>query len=92
MTIQKNDESELNYDPANLLDTLIKTLNIKNEAALSRELEVAPPVICKVRRLKLVIGASLLIRMHESTNLSIKNLRSLMGDNRKKFTIINPQK
>ena len=92
MTTPKSEEPEVNYDPANLLNTLIKLLNIKNDAALSRELEIAPPVISKVRRFNLPIGASLLIRMHESSNLSIKELRSLMGDNRKKFTIIQPKK
>ena len=31
------------YDPNRLLDTLIQHLNLKNDAALSRALEVAPP-------------------------------------------------
>ena len=37
------------YDPNRLLDTLIRHLNLKNDAALSRALEVAPPVISKIR-------------------------------------------
>jgi hypothetical protein len=50
-------------------------------------LEVAPPVISKIRHRKLPIGASLLIRMHEVTELSIKDLRGLMGDRSVKFNI-----
>jgi hypothetical protein len=80
-------EEELNYDPDTLLDAIIKQLRLKNDAALSRALEVAPPVISKIRHRKLPIGASLLIRMHEVTELSIKDLRGLMGDRRAKFRI-----
>eukprot|EP01030_Chromulinospumella_sphaerica_P007478 gene7478-7311_t len=35
----------LQYNPNRLLDTLIENLRLKNDAALSRALEVAPPVI-----------------------------------------------
>lgn len=75
------------YDPNHLLDSLIERLALKNDAALSRSLEVAPPVISKIRHRKLPVGASLLIRMHEVSDLSIKELRSLMGDRREKFRI-----
>ncbi|MFZ6800520.1 hypothetical protein [Undibacterium sp. Di24W] len=76
---------EFQYDPNTLLDTLIKTLGIKNDAALSRALEVAPPVISKIRHKILPVGPSLLIRMHEESGISIKEIRSLMGDRRSKF-------
>ncbi len=75
------------YDANLLFDTLIANLGLKNDAALARALEVAPPVISKVRRAKLAIGASLLIRMHEVSGLSIRDLRFLMGDRRDKFLI-----
>ena len=79
------------YDPNNLLDSLIDTLRLRNDAALARVLEVAPPVISKIRHRKLPIGASILIRMHEVTELSIKDLRILMGDRRQKFRISTEQ-
>ncbi|WP_194723279.1 hypothetical protein [Noviherbaspirillum malthae] len=79
------------YDPNNLLDALIEKLNLKNDAALSRALEVAPPVISKIRHRRLPVGASLLIRMHEVSDLSIKDLRVLMGDRRDKFRISDKQ-
>lgn len=78
---------EVNYDPDTLLDAIIKLLHIKNDAALSRILEVAPPVISKIRHRRLPIGASLLIGMHEVSAVSIKDLRVLMGDHRPKFRI-----
>lgn len=79
------------YDPNNLLDTLIKRLQLKNDAALSRALEVAPPVISKIRHNRLPVGASLLIRMHEVSEISIRELRQLMGDRRAKFRISDKQ-
>lgn len=75
------------YDPNNLLDHLIKTLGLKNDAALSRALEVAPPVLSKIRHRRLPVGASLLIRMHEISDISIRELRDLMGDRRDKHRI-----
>lgn len=75
------------YDPNNLLDALIEKMGLKNDAALSRRLEVLPPVISKIRHRRLPVGASLLIRMHEETGLSIKDLRALMGDRREKQRI-----
>lgn len=79
------------YNPDNLLASIIGKLNLKNDAALSRALEVAPPVISKIRHRRLPVGASLLIRMHEVTDLSIAELRSLMGDRRTKFRISDKQ-
>jgi plasmid maintenance system antidote protein VapI len=78
-------KDQATYDPNSLLDTLISKLRLKNDAALCRALEVAPPVISKIRHKKLPIGASMLIRMHEVSDLSIRELRDLMGDRRQKY-------
>jgi hypothetical protein len=73
------------YDPNRLLDALLEKMKLKNDAALSRVLEVAPPVISKIRHRRLPVGASLLIRMHEVSDMSIRELRDLMGDRRTKY-------
>jgi hypothetical protein len=54
-------------------------------------LEVAPPVISKIRHHRLPVGASLLIRMHEVTGMSIRDLRDLMGDRRTKYRLSDAQ-
>src|SRR6476646_9563984 len=79
--------SQVTYNPDNLLDSLIERLNLKNDAALSRALEVAPPVISKIRHRRLPVGASMLIRMPEVSPMSVRELRDLMGDRREKFRI-----
>jgi hypothetical protein len=80
-------EPLLKYDPNRLLDHLIDVLDLKNDAALARVLEVAPPVISKIRHFRLAIGPSLLIRMHEVSDITISGLRVLMGDRRGKFRV-----
>lgn len=72
-------------DPGHLLDSVIAKLKLKNDAALAKVLEVAPPVISKIRHYALPIGATILISMHEETGWSIAELRALMNDRRKKF-------
>src|SRR5262245_54321151 len=83
--------SQSTYNPDNLLNALIERLNLKNDAALARALEVAPPVISKIRHRRLPVGASMLIRMHEVSNLEIRELRELMGDRRNKYRFSDSQ-
>lgn len=85
LTLPQTDK--FNYDPANLLDEVIKLKNLKNDAGLCRALGVAPPIISKVRNKQLPVGASLLVRLNELTDVSIRDLRRLMGDQRDKFHI-----
>jgi hypothetical protein len=75
------------YNPNHLLDTLLGKMHLKNDAALSRMLEVAPPVISKIRHHRLQVGASLLMRMHDITGISVRELRDLMGDRRAKYRL-----
>jgi hypothetical protein len=67
------------YDPDHLLDAVVERLNLKNDASLARRLNVAPPVISKIRHRHLVIGDSMLIKIHDATLLPINDLRQLMG-------------
>lgn len=86
-----NNEEMLEYDPNRFFDEIRSRMRLKNDAAISRLLEVNPPVISKIRHGKLPIGASLLIRAHEATGLSIADLRALMGDRRRRFRIGDAQ-
>ncbi|MFZ6646320.1 hypothetical protein ACO0LO_11420 [Undibacterium sp. TJN25] len=81
----------LGYDPNRLLDALIELLKLKNDAALARALEVAPPIISKIRHRTMPVGASMLIRMNEISGLDISQLRYIMGDRRGKFRISDKQ-
>jgi plasmid maintenance system antidote protein VapI len=91
VTTDHNLTTQDTYDPNHLLDVLIEKLNLKNDAALCRMLEVAPPVISKIRHRRLPVGASMLIRMHEVTDMSVRELRDLMGDRRMKYRLSDAQ-
>lgn len=67
------------YSPAKLLDTMHERLQLKNDAALARLLQLPPPVISKLRLRQASITAAILIRMHDITGWSISDMRSLMG-------------
>jgi hypothetical protein len=83
--------SQPGYNPDHLLDAMIEKLQLKNDAALSRALEVAPPVISKIRHRRLPVGASILIRMHEVSDLTVTELRELLGDRRTKYRLSSVQ-
>lgn len=61
-----------------LLDVVIATIGLKNDAALSRVLGVSPVVISKLRHGKLHIGPSMLIRIHEETGMSVRDMKSYL--------------
>lgn len=86
-TLQAVAAAPLKYDPNHFIDQLATRLQAKNDAALCRQLEISPPLISKIRHKRLPIGASLLIRAHEVTGLAIAELRTLMGDRRRKYRI-----
>ena len=84
-------ETQPGYDPDRLLDAMLEKLQLKNDAALCRALEVAPPVISKIRHRRLPVGASMLIRMHEVTDMSVAQLREILGDRRQKYRLSDVQ-
>lgn len=71
---------EPTFKPHKLLDTLISTLRLRNDAELCRQLEVPPPVVSKIRHRRLAVGATMLLRMHEESGISIKGLKDLLAE------------
>lgn len=68
------------YAPGKLLDAMIERGGLKNDAALSRAMNIQAPMISKVRNKKLPVSALFLIRLHETFDMPIAELRTLMGD------------
>ncbi len=73
------------YNPNRLLDALLLHQNLRTDADLARALEINPSVISKIRNAKARISASLLLEIHEMTEMSIRDLRKLMGDTKNKY-------
>ena len=70
------------YNPGHFLDTLHQVFNVKNDRKLALRLDVAPPLLSKIRRNKIDAPDWLLIHLNEETNFSVRELRALMGDYR----------
>lgn len=63
-----------------LLDEVAAHKRLKNDAALSRALAVAPPVISKLRHGRLIIGPALILRIHEmdAEQFPVRFIRDLL--------------
>ena len=70
----------ISFVPNRLLDTLIEHMQLKNDAQLSRRLGIPPPVVSQMRHRKLTVGATMLLRMHEESGLSIADLKDLLAE------------
>lgn len=60
------------------LNLLLAATQLKNDAALAKAFETSPPFISKVRNGRTVISDGLLIRAHEETGLSIRELKTYL--------------
>lgn len=67
------------YNPAALLDFAIEKLNLKNDADLSRALNMMPPVVSKVRNKRMPLGPSMLLRLHEEIGMGTLDLKKIAG-------------
>lgn len=67
-------------DAALLLNRLQVELHLTTDRALAQRLELNAPLISKIRSGKSAVTASFLIRAHEITGHSIRELRSFMRD------------
>jgi plasmid maintenance system antidote protein VapI len=68
--------------PGKLLDKLLDMLDLKNDAALARVLEVAPGVISKIRHARLEVGATIRLRILDlgGGRLTLNGIRELLGE------------
>lgn len=72
-------EIEVNAARSNdLLDAVLRKTGLKNDAALARALEVAPPVISKIRHGRLPVGASLVVRVCELTEMGLNEIKAIL--------------
>lgn len=65
-------------NPNHLLDKLLDVLELKNDAAMCRLMDVPPPVISKMRHGRTTVTAGFLITAHDTTGLSLNELRALL--------------
>lgn len=61
-----------------LLDEVKQRYSIKNDAQLSRTLDVPPPTISKIRSGRINVSADMILRIHESLGMSVADIRSFL--------------
>lgn len=62
-----------------LMDDMLETLSLKNDAALARVMRVSPPIISKLRAGRLFFNSSYQITAHELTDWSISSIRKALN-------------
>ncbi|MBC3871490.1 hypothetical protein [Undibacterium oligocarboniphilum] len=76
------------YDPNALLDFVKQTLHAETDIEMLYRLgfnDIQQAELSKIRTRKRPLGAVLLLQIHETTNIPIAELRSKMGDTRRRF-------
>lgn len=72
----KVNEAGQNVDGINdLFDEVLVTKSLRNDAQLSYLMRVAPPVISKMRHGHLMLGDSMVLKLHEICGLEVKHVR-----------------
>ncbi|MEC4719834.1 hypothetical protein RY831_11790 [Noviherbaspirillum sp. CPCC 100848] len=75
------------YDPNRLLNTLMERLGLPSDKELSQRLNISTKVLRKIRTGELTISASMLLWMAECAQTTIEELRSILGDRRRKLRL-----
>jgi hypothetical protein len=65
------------YLSHSLLDFLLESRKLKNDAALCRLLDIQPPVISKVRHGR-PVSPELILRIHEKLGMPVAEIRALI--------------
>jgi len=61
-----------------LLDEVKQRYHIKNDAQLSRTLDVPPPTISKIRSGRVNVSADMILRIHECLGMPVADIRALL--------------
>lgn len=70
---------EVEYNPSGLLDAVISKHGLKNDAALSRMFEIAPPLVSKVRNKRMPVGSTLILKCIEIGGMTAPEVRAYIG-------------
>jgi len=68
-----------NVGNARLVDHLLSSQQLKNDAALSRALDVVPAIISKVRSGRMNVSSTIILNIHETFDIPVKTIRSLIA-------------
>lgn len=61
-----------------LLDLLIEVLDLKNDAALARALDVSRQTVCHWRHCRIPFGATHILRAHDVSEIAIAKIKAYL--------------
>lgn len=77
--MSKKAAEEFQYNASGLLDHLLERCKLKNDAALARHFEVAPPVLSKLRHNRMPVGDSFILKCIEIVGMTAPEIRAYIG-------------
>ena len=81
-SVSESTTRTVNYDPAGMLDHVLRHLSLKSDCALAHALGMHPATVSRMRNKKVPVGAAILLRLHDISALSIANLKRLLAGHR----------
>jgi len=71
----------LHQDSSHLLfDHIIKSRQLKNDAALGRLIGITPAVLSKIRHGRLNVSAQIIINVHLRTDMPVRDIMALLPE------------
>jgi transcriptional regulator with XRE-family HTH domain len=83
---QESQSQLFHYTPEAFLERLCERLGARSLSALGRVVGLSPSVLSKVRRRRLAISSEILLKIHDATDIPVRELRRWMGDMRPYFS------
>jgi DNA-binding transcriptional regulator YdaS (Cro superfamily) len=82
--------SATQYLPEVLFERLCARLGARSYSALGRAIGLSPSVVSKVRNRRLAISSEILLKIHDATDIPVRELRRWMGDTRPYYSPLSP--
>lgn len=74
------------YTPELFIEGLMRRLGARTRSALARAVGVSPSIVSKIWHRRLAVSGEILLQVHEATGIPIRELRRMMGDQRRFFS------
>ena len=61
-----------------ILDVLKEKYDLKNDAAIAKALEIAPPIVSRIRNGKSNVSAEIILKIHETFRMPVADIKALL--------------
>lgn len=78
--------TDVQYTPELFIEGLMRRLGAKTRSALARAVGISPSIVSKIWHRRLAVSSEILLQVHEATGIPIRELRRMMGDQRRFFS------